>query len=403
MSEHLHPGIHPDADSLSAFVEGVLPEHERLACLAHLADCTRCREVVYLAQEPASVPVAKEPVRMWKRWFAPIPALSAAAAVCALVVSMVVYRQYNKPVAAVPELTASNSVPAVAPPAPEMLKQAPAPEPPAKALVKREPIPAAAAPRPDVSAAAPPPLPLPSPAPAAAPLAAEATNAFAPAITNNSSPSELAAVAGTVTDPSGAVVAGASVTVRPVAGTSSSNARTDAKGQFNLAGLEPGRYELQFNSPGFKQTSKQIDLQPQEIAKVDSLLEIGAATESVTVTAAAPVLNTETSSIAVSKAKKTRVSEGGVSELPSKLPPATTAAKGKVTLAADVDGALFLSANAGKSWKAVKPVWRGKVARLAAPPAVPGAANALFQLTTDSASVWLSRNGNRWYPAPAQR
>ena len=37
MSEYLQPGLHPDPDSLNAFVEGVLPEHERLQCLAHLA------------------------------------------------------------------------------------------------------------------------------------------------------------------------------------------------------------------------------------------------------------------------------------------------------------------------------------------------------------------------------
>jgi len=37
MSEFLHPGNHPDADQLSAFAEHVLPDHERLETLAHLA------------------------------------------------------------------------------------------------------------------------------------------------------------------------------------------------------------------------------------------------------------------------------------------------------------------------------------------------------------------------------
>src|ERR1700744_3608404 len=52
MSEHPQTGLHPDPDTLNAFIEGVLPEHERLACLTHFADCAACREVVYLAQEP---------------------------------------------------------------------------------------------------------------------------------------------------------------------------------------------------------------------------------------------------------------------------------------------------------------------------------------------------------------
>ena len=71
MSERLHPGVHPDADSLSAFVEGVLPEHERAECLAHLAECSRCREVVFLAQgapvAPAAPALVPTPAR--QRWF----------------------------------------------------------------------------------------------------------------------------------------------------------------------------------------------------------------------------------------------------------------------------------------------------------------------------------------------
>ena len=76
MSEYPQPGLHPDADTLNCFVEGVLPEHERLACLRHFAECAACREVVYLAHdplaaEPLPVPIA-EPVAWWKRWLKPI-------------------------------------------------------------------------------------------------------------------------------------------------------------------------------------------------------------------------------------------------------------------------------------------------------------------------------------------
>ena len=95
MSDYLQPGQHPDPDMLSAFAENVLPEHERLRCLAHLAECPACREVVYLVQEPLPAeplpPVAAEPVSFWKRWFAPIPVLSAAAALGTLVLSVWLY------------------------------------------------------------------------------------------------------------------------------------------------------------------------------------------------------------------------------------------------------------------------------------------------------------------------
>jgi hypothetical protein len=362
MSEHLHP------DSLSAFAEGVLPEQERLACLAHLAECSHCREIVYLAQEPAPVPVAKAPVRAWTRWFAPIPALSAATVLGALVLSIAVYRQYNRPVVPAAELTASFRPPALTPPPPAALKQPP----PkaitrAKARVNRDPIPAAASP--------PPPAVPPAPPTAAA------------------APDVLAGVAGTVTDPAGAVIPRAQINVVNGATGSVFTSTSDAGGQFSVAGLAPGRYQLNILSPGFKPSSKQIDLQPQEVAKADSRLEIGAATETVTVTGAASLLKTENGQLA----QPVAASANSLPVLPAKLPPVTTAAKEKLMLSADSAGALFLSKNAGKSWKAVKGPWKGKVVRLAVIPDPAKASNTLFQLTTDSASVWLSRDGNRWY------
>jgi Carboxypeptidase regulatory-like domain len=80
MSEHIHPGPHPDAEQLNAFIEGVLPEHERLESLAHLAECSRCRQLVFLAQEPAPMPVAAESAPAWKSWFRLAPVFSAALA-----------------------------------------------------------------------------------------------------------------------------------------------------------------------------------------------------------------------------------------------------------------------------------------------------------------------------------
>jgi hypothetical protein len=74
--------------------------------------------------------------------------------------------------------------------------------------------------------------------------------------------------------------------------------------------------------------------------------------------------------------------------------------RGKVILAVDSSGAFFFSGNTGRSWKAVKSQWPGKVVGLLTPPEVPQAGKARFQLTTDSGSVWLSRDGLRWCAAP---
>jgi len=58
-------GTHPDAESLTAFVEQSLSSVERAHILAHMAECSRCRQVVFLAQQatdaeqPTQVPVEK--------------------------------------------------------------------------------------------------------------------------------------------------------------------------------------------------------------------------------------------------------------------------------------------------------------------------------------------------------
>ncbi len=54
MNSTFKPDSHPDAESLNAFAEQALPEQERGQVLAHLAACSGCRQVVFLAQEAAS-------------------------------------------------------------------------------------------------------------------------------------------------------------------------------------------------------------------------------------------------------------------------------------------------------------------------------------------------------------
>ena len=84
--------LHPDADSLSAFVEQMLGAPEREQVLAHLAGCSRCRQVIYLAQQaaadadaPAAQP-ATQPVSWFWNWrFAWVPAAAVAAALALVV------------------------------------------------------------------------------------------------------------------------------------------------------------------------------------------------------------------------------------------------------------------------------------------------------------------------------
>jgi hypothetical protein len=180
-----------------------------------------------------------------------------------------------------------------------------------------------------------------------------------------------------------------------------SNTRTDMKGEFNFSGLPAGKYEVLIQSPGFRSTAQQIEVQAQEIAAVRPVLEVGAATESVTVEASSPTIQTESSQIAHTSRRKQAVPPAP-RPLPSRLPATTMVTRGKVMLALDSAGALFFSGNTGKSWKAVKPPWSGKVVDLASPAEPPQPSTVGFQLTTDSDSIWLSKDGRHWYPAPSR-
>src|SRR5260370_42698501 len=65
------PGIHPDADVLTAFGERLLPESERARVLDHLSGCGECRKVIALAlpaSEVADRATARTVQRGWFGW-----------------------------------------------------------------------------------------------------------------------------------------------------------------------------------------------------------------------------------------------------------------------------------------------------------------------------------------------
>jgi hypothetical protein len=109
---------------------------------------------------------------------------------------------------------------------------------------------------------------------------------------------DLATVTGTVTDPSGAVVSGAQVTITDVSTGLSYTVAADAAGVFVRPALKPGTYNLEVRAQGFK-TSLQRDvlLNAGERTGVNLRLEVGEATQSVEVSASAPLLETEDATV----------------------------------------------------------------------------------------------------------
>ena len=356
---------HPDPDSLNAFIEGVLPEHERQECLTHLAVCAECREVVSLAQEPTAVPVVQK-ASGWKRWFA-LPAAAAAVIAGIWALSTVAVFRHDQPVVSAPTMVAEAPVMPQAP-AVEVAPALPRARPRAAPVLRKE-----------------------EPVAAPVPVTAPPAPAPAPAI-----PAPRAEIAGTVTDAAGAVVPSALVEVRPVQGDAVRNASVDQAGQFHVAGLQPGQYQVQVTAPGFQPAKSQVDVPRDQVARVDSELKVGSVAETVQVTAAAPMVQTQSARISKPFAALPafrRVMPAFA--LPSKLAAVKTVTQGKVILAADSAGALFVSQDGGEKWKAVKPVWEGKVVGLAL-------AEPAFRLTTDGGTAWLSRDGSHWYSEPSK-
>jgi hypothetical protein len=95
-------------------------------------------------------------------------------------------------------------------------------------------------------------------------------------------------VAGVVTDPTGAVIANATVVVTDAAGQAIRNTQTGPDGRYRIDGLAPGSYHLQARAPGFQRLDLPIALAASQQSLANLTLQVGAATETVTVTAAPP-------------------------------------------------------------------------------------------------------------------
>src|SRR5713226_465053 len=103
-----------------------------------------------------------------------------------------------------------------------------------------------------------------------------------------------ASITGRITDPSGAAVANAKVTATSVERGTQYPITTNADGYYNLSNLPVGTYNLRVENAGFQAaTQSNITLQMNQVAKVDVQLQVGNVETTVEVTAAAPVLQTE--------------------------------------------------------------------------------------------------------------
>jgi hypothetical protein len=103
-------------------------------------------------------------------------------------------------------------------------------------------------------------------------------------------------VTGRVTDSSGLVVPGATVTVTNTATGVAATATTNEAGSFTVPYLTPGSYTVAFELTGFHKVVRSVELRVGDRLEVDATLQPGAVAETVSVTAQVPLLGTTTGS-----------------------------------------------------------------------------------------------------------
>jgi hypothetical protein len=397
--------LHPDAESLNAFVEQALPEREHGQILAHLAGCSRCRQVIFVAQQAVSAlePAANTDVstdsstirtgswlRGWRWAWVPAAALASI-----LALAVFVHLRHAGPA---PELAR------VAPPAaPQNVGTVAAPSPQERAGSGTATVSAGAAKSSERKVRS---------APARATFASPAPDA----ILSNAPPGQAGAFEMSNAELHGAALppsapgqgvaavqlkpgpAFAALQPQPVAGALSSNATAAKTTQARMDSMAE-RLQTSRTTPAKASVAQsQIELAP------GSNSELAAQQQRPGV-------------IAARKAKTT--------VLPSGLTALSTVTAQHRTLAIDMAGALFLSEDSGRHWESVARQWSGRAVEvrvqrdlnanaagasalasagaehesngLSAGAAVaPPLPAAVFEIVTDSDLIWVSTDGKTW-------
>src|ERR1035438_1612599 len=107
---------------------------------------------------------------------------------------------------------------------------------------------------------------------------------------------DTATMSGRIIDSTGAVIAGAGITVVNTETNFENLSVTNAEGVFRVPSLRPGPYKVQIKAQGFKLYNREgLELKVGDNLSLDIAMEVGGLTETVNVTGEAPQLQTETS------------------------------------------------------------------------------------------------------------
>src|SRR5215216_5442651 len=134
-------------------------------------------------------------------------------------------------------------------------------------------------------------------------LIAIATTAFAQSTTTGG-------INGKVVDPQGAAVNGATITVTNIGKNITTTVTSENGGVFKVTNLEPGNYRVETNATGFGKHTAEVVVEVSVLTPLDVNLAVGGVGGEVTVTAEAPVVNTNDATNA------TGINQTSINELP---------------------------------------------------------------------------------------
>jgi hypothetical protein len=421
MNENLQPDLHPEAEMLNAFAEHALSDNEQQQIVTHLAACSRCRQIVFLAQQAAEEelpaiagPAIATPVEISRRnWWSDWRILWIAAPACAALLTVVflLHPRQIPPTAqqakAVPHASASTSN--------ARPQSTTAPQPTMQMDLKRQ----GKAPAPSVSQSSPQSpslqlLPKPAaeqarqPEPKQAPQSAAQTVSVSAAevITTDAtvSPEPAPQQIAPLPAPAPAPAPAAANTPKPPA--TATHIVPPPPPHFAPPSDQPG------SGHGFIQGG--VALRP-------SLPPTGRAMIPATQKQAMAAARMRVSPASLADAEAAR--KILYTKLPNGLTAVSTAATQHRVLALDTAGALFRSEDQGTTWLPITGQWTGRALQVrteflpvsasptnpaacatcstAATPASPQPAT--FQLITDAVSIWTSDDGLTWTPGPVQK
>ena len=118
-------------------------------------------------------------------------------------------------------------------------------------------------------------------------------------------------ISGTISDPQGAAISAATVTVTNIAQNVTTTAKTNDSGFYEVTHLIPGTYQVKIEQQGYKTALQEVVVKADVVATADVRLEVGALSETVTITSVDMSLKTDKTDVA------TTFNQRQVQELPT--------------------------------------------------------------------------------------